>query len=188
MEGKLKAVLTRFSMREQSTGLQRAFERHRSLSGYTPNDVIRRKRLRETGRDGRNMSCHVGIDPVVCGAQLDDGMVPRFPRYIFMAQRTPQIGADDSRNVRLGVLHRRAWVDSRVTAKFSRMKQSSNRDPRGVFARDPAYGYVSERIADYPFVLDLGAMQQLEVLEENSRDTQMQTCKPAHSIASSASH
>src|ERR1700679_2472885 len=97
-------------------------------------------------------------------------MVRRLRRYVFMARLAGQLGADNSRYVRLGVLHRRAGIDTRVIAKFFRMKQSSARNPRGVFTRDPAYGYVIERISDHSFVLDLRAMQDLEVLEENSRD------------------
>jgi hypothetical protein len=45
-------------------------------------------------------------DTVIDGAELDDRISPRFPRYIFMAQCTPEIAAENSRNVRLGVLPR----------------------------------------------------------------------------------
>jgi hypothetical protein len=92
MKGKLKAVLTRFAILEQSPGFQCAFERNGSLSGYIPNDVIRRKRFRKAGRDGRNMPCHVGTDPVVRGAQLDGWK----PSVMTLAVFTALVGLADA--------------------------------------------------------------------------------------------
>src|SRR5215472_8921202 len=142
-----------------------------------------RQRLEHAGRKrmsmaegcphGRDVGGHRRVYTAVRGTECEDPLLPGFLGDGLVAQCPAEMSAHDSCDLRVTVSTASTWINDRLMAEAVRLQQRRHCKLSGVLPGDPEKGHVGERVLDDPVPQDVGAMKELQILEEERQDVQM---------------